>query len=272
MATDETDELLSGGWQTDVRRIGDAVHRSASPWSRSVIDLLRHLDAEGFRSAPRPIGKGFDPDGNEMLTFMPGESLQPAPWSDEAIGELGEMVAEFHAAAASFRPASAAVWKDWFGRTLGGVDAGFGHGDLGPWNILAIDGRPASIIDWDTAGPLDPVSDLAQAAWLNAQLHDDALAERLGLGDAEHRARQVGIFLDGYGLERARRVGFVDRMIEMAVHSAATEVREHDITADTTTGVAADGYPFAWGMAWRIGGASWMLRNRHVLERGLGIL
>jgi len=39
------------------------------------------------------------------------------------------------------------------------------HGDLGPWNAVYRDGIPVGFIDWDSAGPVDPVADLAAAAW-----------------------------------------------------------------------------------------------------------
>ena len=41
--------------------------------------------------------------------------------------------------------------------------------DNAPWNIVARDGMPVAFIDWETAGPVDPLVELAQLAWLNAQ-------------------------------------------------------------------------------------------------------
>ncbi|MGZ4433218.1 MAG: hypothetical protein ACXVW7_06265 [Trebonia sp.] len=35
---------------------------------------------------------------------------------------------------------------------------------------------PVALIDWETAGPVDPLVELAQLAWLNAKLHDDVVA------------------------------------------------------------------------------------------------
>jgi hypothetical protein len=215
--------------------------------------------------SPRPVGLGFDGDGNEMLSLIEGQSIQPTPWGDDAILVLGEMLAGLHAAARSFRPDSHAVWNDWFGRSLGETSGCFGHGDLGPWNIMAVDGIPSGFIDWDTAGPMDPTYELAQVAWLNVQLHDDDIAERVGLGDVGQRARQLGLLLDAYRLAAAEREGFVDKMVEVAVRDAAGEAIAHAVTPTTTTGRAANGYPFVWGMAWRIRSAAWMLRHRSVL-------
>lgn len=267
---DSNAEQLDGGWRTRVVRVGDSIRRSPGPWSPAVIELLAHLEREGFPWSPRPVGTGFDADGNEVLTFIDGASLQPQPWSDEAIAELGVMTSELHRLARSFRPPPDAVWQKWFGRELGDTTLGFGHGDLGPWNVMAIDGMPSGFIDWDTAGPMDPAYDLAETAWLNVQLHDDDIAERVGLASAAERAAQLGVLLDSYGLPRSERSGFVDRMVEVAIHDSADQAVAHGVGPDTTTGVADDGYPFAWGMAWRARAAAWMLRHRRLLEKSIG--
>ncbi len=111
--------------------------------------------------------------------------------------------------------------------------------------------------------------DLAQAAWLNAQLHDDDVAARLGLPDLAARGRKLRLILDGYGLPARQRAGFVDKMITMAVHSARAEAADAGVTPQTTTGVSGTGYPFAWAITWRVRSASWMLTHREVLQRAI---
>ncbi|HSZ28425.1 MAG TPA: hypothetical protein VK784_01545, partial [Pseudonocardiaceae bacterium] len=60
-----------------------------------------------------------------------------------------------------------------------------------------------------------------------------------------------------------------DRMIEFAVHSARSEAVKYGVTPDTATAVDPSGYPVLWAITWRARSASWMLRNRQVLERAL---
>lgn len=264
---DDDDTRL--GWQTTVVRRGDVVHRSASPGSRSVLDLLRHLEHRGCSGSPRVIGDGFDVDGHETLSYISGESPHPWPWSDEGLHQLAVLIRDLHRSAADFEPTSDARWNGCLVRTRGDASLGFGHGDLGPWNVMAVDGLPVGVIDWDTAGPIDPVWDLAHAAWLNVQLHDDDIAVRVGLSGVHERAQQLSVLLDGYGLEAAARVGFIDKMIELAVLDATLQAVDHEVTPETTAGVADDGYPFAWGMAWRIRSANWMLANRSALESAI---
>jgi hypothetical protein len=39
------------------------------------------------------------------------------------------------------------------------------HGDLGPWNTVYRHAIPVAFIDWDAAQPVEPLADLAAAAW-----------------------------------------------------------------------------------------------------------
>lgn len=256
-------EVLAGGGRNLVIRRGDVVHRQTGAWASSVHALLHHLEQVGFEGAPRVVGSGFDAEGMETLSFIEGEGIHPAPWPEVAFPVLGEMLRKLHDVTASFVPPETAVWRDWFGRALGGANSVIGHCDLGPWNILMRDGVPFALIDWEDAGPVDPMVELAQLCWLNAQLCDDDVGAMVGLAAPEVRARQVRIMLDAYGLAREARKGFVDRMIEMAIADAANEVIEAKVTPQST-----DVTPL-WAVTWRTRSAAWMFRHRMILENAL---
>lgn len=264
MAINPTEIPLAGGGRTSVSRIGDVVHRQTGPWAASVHALLRHLEAGGFTGAPRVIGSGFDDQGRETLSFIHGVSLHPGPWPDEAMFNLGKMLADFHRASASFVPPDDAVWRPWFGRDLGSGPRIIGHGDLGDWNIIAYDHQPVGFIDWEQAGPVDPLVELAQLAWLNAHLFDDDLELRIGLPPLASRAKKLRYIVDGYGLAAADRARLVPTMIELAIADAANEAVEAGLTPDSTGPVEA-----LWAMAWRARSAAWMGRNRAALEAAI---
>jgi Phosphotransferase enzyme family len=247
----------------------DVVYRDPGPWSKTVLALLRHLEQAGFAGAPRVIGSGFAPDGREMVSYIDGASPQPQAWAEDQVSEVGRLLRDLHAAARTFVPGPGAVWKPWFGRELTGSRPVFGHCDTGPWNIIAHDGRPVALIDFEFAGPVDAIWELAQAAWLNAQLHDDDIAEQHGLPDAAARARQLKLILDGYGLAQRDRTDFIGKMITFAVHDSRAEAASSGITPETTSATTPSGYPFAWAVAWRVRSASWMLTNRSLLERAI---
>lgn len=268
------DELPLKVWGSGERaskaRLGDGVVlRDPGPWSRSVIALLKHLEREGFDGAPRAVGDGFATDGREVVTYIPGTSPHPRAWDDAALIALGALLRKLHEATSSFEVPADVYWQPWYVRQLRGGHPVIGHGDTGPWNVVAQDGIPVALIDWELAGPVDAVWALAEAAWLNAQLHDDDVAARYELPSAERRARQVRLLVDAYGLDVPERVGFVDKMAELAVHGARAEAVQYQVTPETTAAVAACGYPIMWAVTWRARSASWILRHREVLERAL---
>ena len=243
-------------------RRGGTVFRTAGPWSGTVIRLLRHLHEAGCDAAPQVVGTGFDTLGRETVSFIEGDFVHPDPWPDEALFAIGTLLRRLHAATASFEVPEDAVWRPWFGRGLqGDAQRVIGHCDTGPWNIVARKAHPVAFIDWEEAGPVDRRIELAQACWLNAQLHDDDVAVRVGLGSPEVRGRQARHLLDGYGLPHAERAGFVDTMIAFAVHDAADQARQANVT------MASTGPGPLWAISWRTRAASWMPRHRSVLER-----
>ena len=255
---------LDGGGRTAVYRRGGEVIRETGPWQPAVHALLRHLEEVGFPAAPRLVGSGLDEDGREILTYIGGEFTQPGPWSLEAAAALGTLLRDLHRATATFRPPAGAVWFPWHGRDLGGPHKVIGHCDVAPWNIVARDGMPVALIDWETAGPVDPLVELAQLSWLNAKLHDDIVAGLEQLPPVAERARQVAAIVDAYGLTAAQRRRFVDQMIQFAICDTAWEADDAAITPETT------GHPVAlWAMAWRARSAAWMIRNRRTLEAAL---
>jgi aminoglycoside phosphotransferase (APT) family kinase protein len=259
----------SGTRPSKATRRGAVVHRQAGPWTPAVLALLRHFERVGFDGAPRVVGSGLASDGRETVTYIEGSSPQPHAWPGDAVAEIGHLLRAAHDATIGFAAPAGCEWQPWFGRDLPGARPVIGHCDLGPWNVIARDGRPVAFVDWEFAGPVDALWDLAQTAWLNAQLHDDDVAVLANLPEPAERARQLGLLLDGYRLEPADRAGFVDRMIEIAVHSARADAVDAGVSRDTATTTDASGYPFLWGIAWRVRSASWMLRNRAMLERAV---
>ena len=53
---DDAEATLTGGTMSVVVRRGDAVHRSAGPWTPTVHRLLDHLREQGIDWLPRPVG------------------------------------------------------------------------------------------------------------------------------------------------------------------------------------------------------------------------
>ncbi len=259
---EQAEEELGGGGRSAVHRKGGVVYRSGGPWSKSVISFLRHLENAGFQGAPRVVGSGFDDQGRETLAFIEGAFVHPEPWPEGAMFRLGELLRELHKAGASFEPSDDAIWRPWFGRTLGGDRRVFGHCDFSPWNIVARDGLPVALIDWETAGPVDALVELGQACWLNAQLHDDDVARRVGLASPEERARHAALICDGYQLPKSDASRLVQAMIDVAIADAADQAVDAKVTPELSGPL--------WGISWRARASAWMIRHRQLLIRALG--
>ncbi|GGK99074.1 phosphotransferase [Mangrovihabitans endophyticus] len=250
------------GGPSHVMRSGNTVRRRVGPGTQTVHALLRHLAEAGFVGAPRVVGEGIDGDGNEVLTWIEGETVHPYAWSDDGVAHVGRLLRDLHAATAGFRPPPEARWHPWW-MHHSGPGTVIGHCDAGPWNIVARDGTPVAFIDWTLAGPVDRIDEVVATAWWNAQLHDDDVAQRNGLPDAAARARQLRLFLDGYELATPDRADLVGRMIEVVIRDCAAEAARARITPESD-----DPTPL-WALAWRSRAAGWMIRHRSLLERAV---
>ena len=246
----------------EVYRYGDVVIRETGPWAPTVHSLLRHLERVGF-PASRLVGSGFDELGRETVRYIEGEFMDSGPWTLEGVSAVGQMLRDLHEATASFRPPPKATWGPWFARDFGGPDRVIGHCDFVPWNIVSRDGLPVALIDWDFSGPVDPLVELAQAAWLNANLHGDDVSEEEGLPPLPERAKQLRAIVDAYGLPARQRRGFLDRIIEFVVLDTAEQADDAGVTRETT-----DTKPM-WGLAWRARAGARLLRNRLTLQNAL---
>jgi Phosphotransferase enzyme family len=237
---------------------GDVVRRPAGPWTPAVHALLDHLERTGFTGSPHAVSA----DGEDVVAYIPGGSVSPHAWSDAGVFQVGCLLRTLHDSTASFVPPPGAAWHPWpFASDA--PDAIISHRDTGPWNIVARDGLPVAFIDWVTAGPADPVEEIAATAWLNAQLHDDDIAERQGLPGAQARAAQLRYFADGYRLAAAGRRGLVTAMIEYAIRDSAAEAIQAGVTPQSGDCDAL------WAITWRARSAAWMVRHRSVLENAL---
>lgn len=247
--------------EKSVSRKEDKVFRPSGPWTPSVHSLLRHLPKSGFKTLPSVIGSGLDSKNREMLSFIDGEFVHPGPWSDDALAEVGRMLRRLHDASSTFEPAVDAVWKPWFLRELGVSKHIYSHGDVAPWNMVTREGIPFALIDWEFAGPVDPLIELARVCWLFPQLHDDDIAEMVGLPTLDVRARQLRLIVDSYGLDPKQRHELFDLILEVVVRETAEEAIEKRITPEC--------HGALWGLAWRARAAAWILRNRIVLQNSL---
>jgi hypothetical protein len=202
------DVPLSGGRMTSgIVRRGDRLLRPMGPWSPAVHEYLRHLEAAGFEASPRVLGI----EGNwEVLTFIDGDVAVDPQWqpgqghrlppyarTDIALCGAADLLRKLHSAATGFQPAITSYRFYPHPPRAGEIIC---HGDLGPWNTVYRDGIPVAFIDWDSAQPVDPLADLADAAWNFLPLAPPEQLLEAGFDPLPDLPDRLRLFVDAYGL------------------------------------------------------------------------
>lgn len=214
------EQELEGGNAGGAVRIDDTVRRATGPWTPAVHSLLQHLERVGF-VAPKPLG--FDDQGREVLSFLPGNTVGArSPWpvwvhSDDALVQVAGWLRAYHAAVADFVPASYAVWREG-GQWRPGLIVG--QNDAAPYNAAWDDqGCLVGFFDWDFAAPVSLEWDLAFTAFAWIPLHARHVVEAEGFTDFDDRPRRLRLFLTAYGWA-GDLDGFLRTMRERVLASA----------------------------------------------------
>lgn len=199
---------LAGGSHSEAVRVGGTVRRVGRPWSSDVLELLRHVEGQGFGGAPRALG--FDDRGREVLTYLDGETgvdlpepdAGPIPddhWvrRDDVLVRLGGLVRAYHDAAATF-PWTGREWQVPVRQPVETVC----HNDLKPGNVVFRAGVPVALIDWESAAPGPRAWDLGYAAWYWVPFWSEERCRAAGLPTSiADKARRFRLLLDAYGVE-----------------------------------------------------------------------
>jgi hypothetical protein len=200
------EETLPGGNMDGAVLIDGVVHKQASPWTPTVHALLRHLEQAGVDGVPRVLG--FDEQGRQMLTYLPGEVIGDRdPWpawvyADSTLVQVGQWIRRVHDATADFVPPTDERW--FTGRTMrpGWI---VGHQDAAPYNAVMDGGRLAGFFDWDIASPSPREDDLGFSALLWVPLTAPDPGEQPGPDEVRNVSRRLHLLLDTYRYDGDRR-------------------------------------------------------------------
>jgi hypothetical protein len=190
-----------------VVRVGDTVRRPARPQSAATAALLGHLESVGFERTPRFLG--FDDQGREVLSWIPGEApLPPFPgWSmsNEALLSVARLVRAYHDAVEGFSISEpGASWSadlaDPYSQEV------VCHNDVCPENVVFRDDEAVGLLDFDFAAPGRRLWDVVGTLtyWAPITAPEWRRSYPLPLDAVE----RVALFADAYGLSAQEREGF----------------------------------------------------------------
>ena len=190
--TNDHDEVQLPGNVGGAVRVGDTVRRPTGPWTPAVHALLTHLRDAGLHGVPEVLG--FDDAGREILSFLPGRSIDV----DVEIADDGllagavDWTRRFHDAVRSF-DATGRRWRNAARDPEG--DELICHHDLGAYNWIVDGDQFVGVIDWDMSGPGHPIGDLAFMAWnslpLYREIPEDDIVRRLRLMASTYGAPSI---------------------------------------------------------------------------------
>jgi aminoglycoside phosphotransferase (APT) family kinase protein len=155
------EERLHGGHVNTVVRVGDTVRRSAGAQTPTVHRLLSHVRERGVRWVPEPLG--FDEQGREVLSFVPGHVPHEMPawvWSERVLLDVARALRQWHDATVDFE-LEGAVWE-LPAREPREVVC---HTDFAPYNCVFVDERFTGAIDFDLCAPGPRLWDIAYTAY-----------------------------------------------------------------------------------------------------------
>jgi len=191
----EFEEKLTGGNMTAVSRIGDTVRRDVGFWTKQVHILLAHLRSKGIQEVPAPLG--FDEQGREILTFIPGlvgHSPLPELRTDKVLISAARLLRRIHDATEEIAQIYQSGWQS---PTQEPIEV-ICHGDFAPYNCVFDKGEVVGVIDFDHAHPGHREWDVAYALYRFAPVTDPSNPEHYGT--IQEQCRRVRLFCDEYGL------------------------------------------------------------------------
>lgn len=200
------------GYQDQITRIGEYVHRPVGRWTKQVHTFLQYLRAQGFMSAPLPIG--FDEYGREIVSFVPGKTsdypLTPNAASTNALISAAKLLRRYHDTSQNFLNEVATINQDWMLPCRDPQEV-ICHGDFAPYNICFNGENAVGMIDFDAAHPGPRIWDIAYALYRFAPFTNPQNED--GFGKIEDQISRAEIFCKAYGLDYKSGTSITDLII-----------------------------------------------------------
>jgi len=237
------------------------VIRPINKWSKSIHLLMKHFHDNGL-----PVPKIIKVDEQfEYIEYINGNTVihnYPCKWDNNIFYEIGIFVKKLHNVAKKFKFNDEMLWKPNYTRHLGNPKI-YSHCDLNPINFIFENNKIIGLIDWENAGPIDPLIELANVCWWFAQLFDDDLYKPFIFPSVKERSEQIKLILDAYGLNKNERKIYFEKLLELIITETAYDSIYRNVKIDTIGNL--------WDLAWRSRSLYWIWCNKEIIKKGIGI-
>jgi len=201
-------EALVGGRTGKIQKVGDTVIRPANIWTTNVHSFLRYCIDEGSVFVPTPYG--INNDGDEMVSYMPGDVYNALPsslLSDSLIVSAATLLRKLHELGEQYIPKLTSK-EQWMLPVVSPVEV-MCHGDFAPYNVTIVNGKAHGIIDFDTLHPGSRMWDIVYAVYRWVLSIDCRF-----YGKVDEQIQKTKLFLDSYGVKTDDRHGFVELLVK----------------------------------------------------------
>jgi hypothetical protein len=239
---------------SSVARVSDTVLRSVGPWSAAAHAVLEHLERVGFDGAPCFLG--FDAQGRERLSSIPGQAIPEANRPEVSLSRLesaARLLRQFHDALEGVHLPEGVAWHPRHHPLPEDGPVWVGHMDAHPANTIFQGDQAVAFIDWDMVGPVPRLWDVAWSAYSYAPLADDEVCRRMGWQTPPDRLARLRRFCDAYGLGRAERRRLPGLVVRLARQQVADIKRAAQEGVESARFLVEDvGYPrlVNWRLRW----------------------
>lgn len=203
----KNDIELQGGRIGKIHKVDDTVVRPSNEWTVTVHKFLKFMHDKGADFVPIPYGIKGD---HEIISFMTGKVFNdPLPEifnNDSMLISAASLLAKFHKISEQFIPYITKECK-WMLTPIYPAEV-ICHGDYAPYNVVIVDNKVKSLIDFDTIHPGTKMWDISYALYRWIPFIDESE------DNFNESMRKMRLFLDTYGLEQNERDKVVLVMID----------------------------------------------------------
>lgn len=156
----DTQQLYGGFMNTPVKK-GNVVYRPIRKNSDTIHRLLQHLHKKRITWVPEY--HGCDDEGNEILSYIPGDVPHNMPkwiWNESILVDIAQRMRLFHDATVDFNSKNC-IWELPQSEPVEVIC----HNDFAPYNCVFENRRFVGLIDFDVCSPGSRLWDMAYAVY-----------------------------------------------------------------------------------------------------------